>query len=352
VYDDNKVSDHHAIIPTPQRVDMEKLTGDECALYMLVAKRLIAAFCPTHVYEATKVITMAAGESFKSTGKTILIPGWKQVYHDQDQEGEEAQTLPKLSVGDLRQVESAAVKKETTKPPPQHNDASLLLSMENAGKEIEDDALREQMKGAGLGTPATRAAIIERLIQVRYAQRRGKAIIATTKGEQLIAVSPQEISSPELTGRWEKALEEIARGQGDDQRFMQGIRKLTEFLVNYAHDQQTDIVFEKEVRGKAAATLPGIVCPLCGKPVQENDKAFGCTQWRDGCTFTLWKDALTRAGGPKLNAAIITKLLKDGEVQGSTGTVKLEEGQVRFTKTGAQQPGIIVDIQYQKRQAK
>lgn len=356
VYDDSKVSDHHAIIPTLQKVDMEKLTGDERALYTLVAKRLIAAFCPAHVYEATKVITLAAGESFKSTGKTILIPGWKQVYRDQDQEGEETQTLPKLRVGDLRRVESAAVKKETTKPPPQHNDASLLLSMENAGKEIEDESLREQMKGAGLGTPATRAAIIERLIQVRYAQRRGKAIIATTKGEQLIAVSPQEISSPELTGRWEKALEEIARGQGDDQRFMQGIRKLTEFLVNYARDQRTDIVFEKEVRGKggkvraAAATLPGVVCPLCGKPIQENDKAFGCTQWRDGCTFTLWKDALTRAGGPKLNVAIITKLLKDREVRGSTGTVKLAEGQVRFTKTGAQQPGVSIDIHYQKRQ--
>lgn len=358
VYDDSKVSDHHAIIPTPQKVDMEKLTSDERALYMLVAKRLIAAFCPAHVYEATKVITLAAGESFKSTGKTILIPGWKQVYHDQDQEGEEAQTLPKLRVGDLRQVESAAVKKETTKPLPQHNDASLLLSMENAGKEIEDDTLREQMKGSGLGTPATRAATIERLIQVRYAQRRGKAIIATIKGEQLIAVSPQEISSPELTGRWEKALEEIARGQGDDRRFMQGIRKLTEFLVNYARDQQTDIVFEKEVRGKggkvrvAADTLPGVVCPLCGKPIQENDKAFGCTQWRNGCSFTLWKDVLTRGGGPKLNAAIITKLLKDGEVQGSTGVIRLEEGQVRFTKTGSQQPCVSVDIHYQKKLAK
>jgi len=357
VYDDSKVSDHHAIIPTPQKVDMEKLTSDERALYTLVAKRLIATFCPAYVYEATKVITLAAGECFKSTGKTVLIPGWKQVYQDQDQEGEETQTLPKLQVGDRRQVESAAVKKETTKPPSQHNDASLLLAMENAGKEIEDETLRDQMKGAGLGTPATRAAIIERLIQVRYAQRRGKAILATTKGEQLIAVSPQEISSPELTGRWELALEEIARGQGDDQRFMQGIRKLTEFLVNYARDQQTGIVFEREVRGKggkvraASSTLPGVVCPVCGKPVQENDKAFGCTQWQNGCPFTLWKDALTRGGGPRLNAAITTKLLKDGTVQGSTGLIKLEERQIRFTKTGAQLPSVCVDIRYQKKQA-
>ncbi len=358
VYDDGKVSDHHAIIPTPQKVDMEKLTADERSLYMMVAKRLIAAYCPVHVYEATKVITLAAGESFKSTGRTILIPGWKQVYRDQEQEGEESQTLPTLSQGDLRQVETAAVKKETTKPPLQHNDASLLLSMENAGKEIEDEILREQMKGSGLGTPATRAAIIERLIQVRYAQRRGKFILATTKGEQLIAVSPQEISSPELTGRWEKALEEIAKGKGDDQRFMQGIRKMTEFLVSYARDQQTGIVFEKEVRGKggkvrvAAAILPEAACPLCGKPIQENDKAFGCTKWREGCPFTLWKDALTRAGGPKLSAAIVTKLLKQGEVAGSTGTVRLQDGQVCFTKIGDQQPSAAVDIRYQRKQCK
>ena len=357
VYDDSKVSDHHAIIPTPQKVDMAKLTADEKALYTLVAKRLIAAFCPAYVYEACRVNTLAAGENFKSTGKTVLIPGWKQVYQEQDREDEETQTLPALEVGHQRQVQAAAIKKETTKPPPQHNDASLLLSMENAGREIEDEALREQMKGAGLGTPATRAAIIERLIQVRYALRRGKAIIATEKGEQLIAVSPQEISSPELTGRWEQELEGIARGQRDSQRFMQGIRKLTEFLVAYARDQQTAIVFEKEVRGKggkvraASAALLGVVCPLCGKPVQESEKAFGCTQWRNGCAFTLWKDALTRGGGPKLNAAIITKLLRDGSVQGSTGTIKLEESQVLFTKAGTAQPSAAVDIRYRKKPA-
>ncbi len=357
VYDDSKVSDHHAIIPTPQKLDMAKLTADEQALYTLVAKRLIAAFCPAHTYEACRVITLAAGENFKSTGKTVLIPGWKQVYQDQDRENEETQVLPVLEVGYQRQVQAAAIKKEATKPPPQHNDASLLLSMENAGKEIEDEALREQMKGAGLGTPATRAAIIERLIQVRYAQRRGKAIIATEKGEQLIAVSPQEISSPEMTGRWEQELEGIARGQKDSGRFMQGIRKLTEFLVTYARDQQTAIVFEKEVRGRGgkvravSSALPGVVCPLCGKPVQESDKAFGCTQWRDGCAFTLWKDALTRVGGPKLNAAITTKLLRDGSVQGSTGTIKLEGGQVLFTKAGAAQPSAAIDIRYRKKQA-
>ncbi|MHC1786309.1 MAG: DNA topoisomerase III [Christensenellales bacterium] len=355
IYDDSKVSDHHAIIPTPQKIDPAKLSGDERALYQMVVSRLIAAFCPAHVYEAARVVTVAGGESFKTTGKTVLVPGWKQVYQDaQKEEGEEA-PLPALAEGDVREVVSAAIKKEATKPPPPHNDASLLLAMENAGKEVDDEALREQMKGSGLGTPATRAAIIERLIQVGYALRRGKALNATEKGEQLIAVAPEEIASPEMTGRWELALEEIARGKQDRDRFMQGIRALTAFLVNFARDQRAEVHFEQEVRGKrgkvraAVKPLPEVTCPLCGQPVQENDKAFGCAAWREGCAFTLWKDALSRAGGPTLNTAIVTRLLKEGRVEGSTGTLGLQEGQLIFTRRGAAAPSAAVSIRYQKK---
>lgn len=356
VYDDAKVSDHHAIIPTPQTTDPAKLTPDERALFDLIVRRFVAAFCPAHVYEAMRVITLCEGERFKTLGRTALVDGWKQVYQQPDKEEQEA-TLPALTGGDARTVAGASVKKDSTKPPPPHTDASLLLSMEQAGREIEDEALREQMKGAGLGTPATRAAIIERLIQVRYAQRRGKAIFATDKGEKLIEAVPDEIASPEMTGRWEQALTQIAEGQRDTARFMEGIRRLSAFLTEYARDERKDLAFEKEVRGRggkvraAVKVLEGAACPLCGQPVQETDRAFGCAAWKAGCPFTLWKDALTRAGGPRLTAAIAKRLLQEGQVQGSTGTIRLAEEHLRFTKKGEAAPAANVPVRYVKKAA-
>lgn len=281
VYNDARVTDHHAIIPTPVTVDPGKLRPDEAKLYDLVVKRFIAAFCPPHQYVAIRVETMAEGHLFKSTGRTVLVPGWKQVWQPDKGEKQEP-TLPALQEGDLRRVEATTVKKESTKPPPPHTDASLLAAMEYAGRSVEDEELREAMKGSGLGTPATRASIIERLIQVNYAQRRGRALMATEKGEKLIQVVPPEIASPEMTGRWEQALDQIAKKQRDTQRFMDGIRRLSAFLVTYAAQEKKDVAFERETRGRggrvraAAKTLPDAVCPLCGKGVVENAKAFGC----------------------------------------------------------------------------
>lgn len=360
VFDDSKVSDHHAIIPTPQKTSTQKLSPDERALFDLVSKRFIAAFCSTHQYLSTRIETLAEEEHFKSLGKTVLVQGWKNIYQSTVKESEaktkdkEAAVLPKLSIGEQRTVEKAASKKESTKPPAPHTDASLLSSMENAGREIDDEALRDSMRGSGLGTPATRAAIIERLIKVGYAQRKGKAIAATQKGENLIQVVPSEIASPEITGKWELALNEIAQQKRDAQRFMEGIRRLSSFLVHYAKDEKKPVVFEKEFRGRGGKlrqtikTLPEAVCPLCGKPVQENDKAFGCTDWKSGCSFTLWKDSLARRGGPRLNAATVTKLLKNKQVQGSIGTIILENDTMSFTKKGDDHPTIRQSIRYQK----
>ena len=211
--------------------------------------------------------------------------------------------------------------------------------MEHAGRVIEDEALREQMKSCSLGTPATRAAIIERLIDVGYARRKGRQILATEKGVRLIGAVPPEIASPETTGRWEQALENIAQGGGDCDRFMAGIRRLAAFLTDYAAKSAPEAAFEKEERrGKgrrrAAAKSLGVPCPVCGKgQVVENAKAFGCSRWREGCRFTLWKNAVSGAGGPELNAKIVTALLKapDGDLRGSTGTLHYHEGTVGFT---------------------
>ena len=357
LFDDTRVSDHHAIIPTPQRTAPDKLSPDEKALFDLIARRFIAAFCKAHAYEAVRITTLAEGESFKTLGKTVSEEGWKQVYGRSEaaRKKDEEKPLPALSAGDERAIQSARSRKESTKPPTPHTDASLLASMENAGREIDDEALREQMKGSGLGTPATRAGIIERLIQVGYVRRQGKALTATEKGEKLIAVAPPEITSPETTGRWELALSEIAEQKRDVERFMRGIRSLTEFLVKYARENKHPVEFEREVKGRGGKVRPAvkavkdIKCPLCGKPVQETDKAFGCTGWREGCQFTLWKDALSRGGGPRLSAAIVTRLLNEGRVEGSTGTIILNKEEVSFIKKGQDRPSAAFSIRYRRK---
>ena len=369
IFDNSKVSDHHALLPTPKTANLDQLPPDERALYDLVVRRMLAAFYPAYEYDALKVITDCEGHAFRSTGRTVRNLGWKALYQ-QDQpakktrsrkkgsdaeEGDEG-ALPPLNPGDTRTVEKADVQQCATKPPAPHTDASLLAAMEHAGRDIEDEALRESMKGAGLGTPATRAAIIERLLQVGYAQRRGRAINATDKGMQLIAIAPDEIASPETTGKWELALDEISRNQRDTQRFMEGIRRMSAFLVSYARDNAPSVDFPEDMkRGKRGArrssampVLADVVCPLCGKPVQESARAFGCTDWRNGCAFTLWKDCLTRAAGPELNVKIVQLLLKNGSVRGSTGTLALADGYLTFTKSGENAPAARVNIRYQR----
>ncbi len=354
-FDNDKISDHHAIIPTPQTAPLDKLPPDAKNLFDMIARRLIASFYPAHEYDAIKVITDCQGHSFKTTGRTVRVNGWKDVYPAVN---EEEDALPALNEGDGRTVSKAAVKKETTKPPAPHTDASLLAAMENAGKELEDEKLREQMKGSGLGTPATRAAIIERLIQVGYASRRGRAVSATEKGVSLIAIAPPEISSPETTGKWELALDEIAKNKRDTERFMEGIRRLSTFLVEYARDTKTEAVFPEEMRrgkGKsrskagAAKTVEGAKCPLCGKPVQENSKAFGCSGWREGCHFTLWKDGLKRGGGPELTEKLVQLILEKGAVAGSTGTIRMADGQLSFTPKGLDAPSVTFPVVYSKK---
>lgn len=253
-YDNSKISDHHAIVPTDKVADLTKLSPDERRLYDMIARRLIAAHYPFYEYESAKVITKVGDHSFKSTGAMPLVEGWKALYRDdKPDKGEDKEPpLPRLTEGDTRRVEKATVKACKTKPPAPHTDASILNLMENAGRDIEDEALREQMKSSGLGTPATRAATIERLIQMGYARRRGKTIVSTEKGRQLISVVPEQISSAVTTGKWEKFLSDMA-GQKDaaerdrkSDRFMSGIRKFSIFLVEAAKNGPADVHFEKD----------------------------------------------------------------------------------------------------------
>ena len=250
-YDNSKISDHHAIVPTDRRANLSGLTGDEAKLYDLIVRRLIAAHYPDYVCENARIITAVDGHRFKSTGVMPVDEGWHAVYGEDKSPSKES-PLPRLSVGDERRVEKVSVKASKTKPPIPHTDASILNLMENAGRDIEDEALREQMKSSGLGTPATRAAVIERLIQVGYAKRSGKSIVSTEKGRQLIDVVPVQISSAVTTGKWEKALAEMAAFSDESarsaksERFMSGIRRFSQFLVDAARQAPDSVRFEKE----------------------------------------------------------------------------------------------------------
>ena len=361
--DAGKVTDHHAIIPTAKKADISKFSPDEKNLYDMVARRMLAAFHPACEYDATKVVTTVGEYTFRTNGRVIVNNGWRDVpplekppkakkKTDEEEEG----PLPNLQQGDTREVKNAAVKEDQTKPPAPHTDASLLAAMETAGKDLDDEELVRQMKGSGIGTPATRAAIIERLIKVGYASRRGKTLNATDKGVMLIDVMPQEIASPEMTGRWELALHEITDGKQDPERFMDGIRKMSAFLVDYARDQAKPLVFPQDERkkkygsGKAftAVALEDTVCPVCGKAkMQETPMAFGCTD--KACKCTIWKNCLERAGGPALTTKLIRMLLEKRTLQGSTGTLAIRDGKIEFTPNGKDVPAVSRNLIYEKK---
>lgn len=341
VFDDAKLTDHHAIIPTGKNAEAMNLAPDERKLYEMVARRLAAVFYPNHEYDALRVVTRVGEDDFVSTGKSVMREGWKEVYGRAQEKkrkvAEDERELPPLGVGDVQTCRTAKAKEEQTKPPKEHNDASLLREMEHAGRQIEDETLREQMKDCALGTPATRAAIIERLIEVGYVKRSGKSLVATKKGVQLIEAVPPEIASPETTGRWERALSQIARGQDGESRFREGIARLAAFLTQQAV-AAPDVPFEKEERrgrGAKGGRKPrdlGIACPVCGQgKIAENTKSFYCTRFREGCAFTIWKDVLVRMGGPEMNEKLLRLCVEKKDVRGSTGVIHYDNGRLGFT---------------------
>ena len=247
-YDASKVSDHHAIIPTERRPGA--MTPDEEALYDLVARSLIAAHYPDYTYESARLRVLVSGHEFRADGTVPKDMGWRAVLAPAEKKA--AAPLPDVREGETRLVQKISARKKSTKPPEKLNDASLLALMEHAGQDLEDEELRERMKASGLGTPATRAATIERLIEVGLAERSGKSIVSTEKGRKLISIAPEQIASAATTGKWEKALNDMAvnpdaaqRAQKQE-RFLLGIRRFTAFLVDAAKHAPSDVQFERE----------------------------------------------------------------------------------------------------------
>jgi DNA topoisomerase-3 len=287
VVNDKRVEDHHAIIPTKSQHDLSKMGPDEARIYDLVVKRFLAAFHPEAVFERTRVETTVEEHVFRTSGRVMLEAGWKSIYGEEvngkqkDDDSGGDQLLPVLREGEQVETRSVESMRKETQPPRRFSEASLLAAMETAGKDIEDAELREAMKDSGIGTPATRAAIIERLIQVGYIEREGRALHATEKGVQVISLlGAHPLTSAEMTGDWELRLARIAQGEDTRPAFMSDIEKFTTETV-----QELDKL--KGVKIERANLGP---CPVCGRDVIENRKGYSCWSKDDpGCGFVIWK---------------------------------------------------------------
>jgi DNA topoisomerase III len=314
VVNDAKVTDHHAIIPTnAERHPVDKMNDDDRRVYDLVVRRFLAVFHPEAVSENTRVETTVASHVFRTRGKLLLVPGWRGVYGEtadlddapaeSEDEGRE-QRLPRLNKGEDAAVTKVADEAKETKPPRRHTERSLLEMMETAGKLVEEEELREAMKDSGIGTPATRAAIIERLLQVGYIEREGRALVVTEKGLNVIRLLGEHpLTSPGLTGDWEHRLSNIEIGRDSREKFMGDIVKFTEDTVGELDAKLKDVRIPRANLGP---------CPVCGRDINENRKGYSCWGREDpGCGFVIWKAKASK----QLPVAVARELIKTGRTE-------------------------------------
>jgi DNA topoisomerase III len=336
VVDDAKVADHHAIIPTrAERHPVDKMNDDDRRIYDLVVRRFLAIFHPDAVFENTRVETTVAEHVFRTRGKLMLVPGWRGVYGEiadadaanrSDDDEEREQQLPKLERGERVEVKEVSSEEKETKPPRRYTEGALLGAMETAGKLVDEEELREAMKDSGIGTPATRAAIIERLLQVGYIERDARALVVTEKGLNVIRLLGEHaLTSPGLTGEWEHRLARIETGSDSREAFMGDIVKFTEATVT---ELDTKL---KDVRIPRANLGP---CPVCGRDIIENRKGYSCWSREDpGCGFVIWK----AKAGKQLSVAIAKELIKTGRTEKAVTGFKGRSGKSFRARLALQQ---------------
>ena len=334
---DKEVSDHHALIPTLEleKADVPGLPVGERNILLLVCCKLLCAVAEPFVYEAVTATFDCGGHTFTAKGRQVLSQGWRaiqEVFHsslkekpeDEDAEG----VLPALTEGQAFESVVASVTKHFTSPPKPYTEDTLLSAMENAGKEDMPDEVERR----GLGTPATRAAIIEKLVSGGFVERKGKNLIPTKAGVNLVTVLPELLTSPKLTADWEQRLNEVAKDQVSPEDFMDGIEAMAAELVRkYSHiseDGQKLFQPEKETVG---------LCPRCGKPVYEGKKNFACSD--RACQFVMWKnDRFFEQRGKVFTIKIAAALLKDGKAKvkrlRSLRTGKTYDGTIVLADTG------------------
>ena len=308
---DQDVSDHHAIIPTMEmeKADVGVLPVGERNLFLLVCCKLLCAAAEPHVYETVTAVFDCGGHSFTAKGKHVVSGGWREIdrifrsfLKEKPADGDGGGSLPDFKEGQTFEGVEAAVTEHFTSPPKPYTEDTLLSAMENAGKEdIPDEAERK-----GLGTPATRAAIIEKLVAAGFVERKGKNLIPTKAGINLVTILPEPLTSPMLTAEWEQKLTEVAKGSANPVGFLEGIRDMVRELVQtYSHiseEGQKLFAPEKEVIG---------TCPRCGRPVYEGKKNFSCSD--RSCGFVLWKnDRFWTSRKKELTKKMAADLLKKG----------------------------------------
>ena len=351
--DSKKVSDHHAIIPTMElaKADLAALPESERNILTLAGARLLMACAEPHIFEAVTAIFSCAGQTFTAKGKTVLAEGWKgferrfmatlkkKADTEDDEENALSLDVPPFAEGQTFDNPQAAVTEHFTTPPKPHNEASLLSAMERAGNEETDpDAERR-----GLGTPATRAAIIEKLVKSGFVERKGKQLIPTKSGIELVCVLPEVLTSPQLTADWENNLTQIAKGNADPDSFMTGIETMTRELVNtypFLSDKEKErFKEEKPVIGK---------CPRCGADIYEGRKNYYCSN--KDCAFTMWKnDRFFEERKVTFSPKIAAALLKDGKAKVkklySPKTGKTYDGTILLADTGGKYVNYRIAIQ-------
>lgn len=305
IFNNAKISDHFAIIPTPQAP--KNLNEVEQKLYDFVVRRFLSVFFPAAEYMVTTRITRVEGHPFKTEGKVLVNPGWLAVHGKEGQEGTEG-NLVAVDKDEKVKTEEVTVKANETKPPPRYSEATLLSAMEGAGKMVDDEELKAAMAGRGLGTPATRAQIIENLIGEQYMLREGRELIPTAKAFSLMTLlnglGINELTQPELTGDWEWKLGRIEKGEFTRDEFMREIAEMTRHMVERAKTFDSD-------------TIPGdfgvltAKCPRCGGEIRETYKKFQC----GGCDYSLWKIV----AGRQFEPAEIDTLINEGQIGPLTG---------------------------------
>jgi DNA topoisomerase-3 len=313
VVNDAKVTDHHAIIPTRAEANhpVDKFNDDDRRIYDLVVRRFLAVFHPEAVFENTRIETTVAEHIFRTRGKVMLVPGWRGVYGEEadaerpedEDEGTE-QRLPKLERDESSSVEKIASEEKETKPPRRYSEGALLAAMETAGKLVDEEELREAMKDSGIGTPATRAAIIERLLQVGYIERDARALVVTEKGLNVIRLLGEHpLTSPGLTGDWESRLAKIESGADSRKAFMGDIVKFAESTVGELDAKLKDVRIPRANLGP---------CPVCGRDIVENRKGYSCWSREDpGCGFVIWKSK----AGKQLPLTVARELIKTSRTE-------------------------------------
>ena len=354
VLNSKKVSDHHAIIPTMElaKADLTALPESERNILTLAGARLLMATAEPHVYEAVTAVFSCADHEFTAKGKAVIAAGWKEIERlyratlkkkpDSDDENELVLDVPDFSEGQTFENPAAKVTEHDTTPPKPHNEASLLSAMERAGNEDTDpDAERR-----GLGTPATRAAVIEKLVSSGFVERKGKQLIPTKDGNNLVCILPDNLTSPKLTAEWENNLTQIAKGAADPDEFLSGIEAMARELVKsypfLSDNDKERFKTEKPEIGK---------CPRCGSPVHEGKKNYYCSN-RD-CSFVMWKnDRFFEERKVTFSPKIAAALLKSGKVKVkglySPKTGKTYDGTVVLADTGGKYVNYKIELPKKK----